>query len=129
MPARILGRMPVLSAIPVLLLSLWLMGCKVVNTHTVKIISSPTVTADSISFRINKGQTLQLATGTLSAKQQQILQNIQLQQCLDISSNEPFTLQNGIVRFSDFKFKKLLESDSKCRKLKPRSGIRVRITP
>lgn len=127
MPKRILRLTTVLSTISVLLLSLWLTGCKVVNTHTVKIMSSPTVTADSISFQINKGNTLQLAINSLNLKQQQILQNMQPQQCLEISSSQPFTLQNGIVRFSNFKFNKLLESNSKCRKLKPRSGIRVRI--
>lgn len=91
-------------------------------------MSAPIITADRISFDVHKGQTLELATQALSPEQQQILQTIQRQQCLDISSSQPFNLQNGTVHFNDFKFKKLPESDSKCRKLKPRSGVRVRPT-
>ncbi|MDM1018912.1 hypothetical protein QSV37_01095 [Acinetobacter sp. VNK23] len=80
-----------IQSVIVLMSTLALHGCKVVNHHTVKLTGSAEMQGAEIHLPI---------------------------QCLKITTSEPFDMQNRAVHFRDFKFKKLPVGDSECRKIK-----------
>jgi len=108
----------------VLLLALaMLVSCKLVNTHVVKLTSTPEVEANSdVLVKTTKGN-VHFSAATLSQGTRELLLGMHPYQCLAIKTSEQFAMDSGNVRFTDFKLTKLVESAPECRKV--RSGTRL----
>ena len=61
----------------------------------------------------------------MTDKQKLILKNLRPFQCLEIKTPEQFTMQNRVVRFSDFKIRALVEADRECQKIKVTTRIEI----
>lgn len=103
--------------IATLLLATLQTSCKVVNTHTFKATSTPEINATEARIATTKGD-LYLSAGNLSEKEIGILKGLRPFQCLSVRTSEPFDMNNGSVRFREFKLTKLIEADQECRKIK-----------
>ena len=94
-----------------------LTGCKVVNHHIVKLTGSAELQGAEIHLPTTTGH-VYLSTEKMTEKEKDILKSILPFQCLIITTSEPFDMQNRVVHFRDFRFKKLPIGDSVCRKIK-----------
>ena len=94
-----------------------LTACKVVNHHTVKLTSSAELQGAEIHLPTTTGH-VYLSAEKMTEKEKDILKSILPFQCLIITTSEPFDMQNRVVHFRDFRFKKLPIGDSVCRKIK-----------
>ncbi|MGH8494385.1 MAG: hypothetical protein ACRERR_14960 [Moraxellaceae bacterium] len=103
--------------------AIFLSSCKVVNTHVFKVTSTPVPGAEvEVKIATTKGY-LFLPTAALSEKEIGMLKDVRPFQCISIRTSESFEMNNREVRFSDFKMKKLPESDAECRKIKATTRI------
>lgn len=99
-------------------------ACKVVKTHTIRLTSSADIQEQNILLKSTKGY-VYLSKNNMSAQDIELLQSIQPFQCLEIKTPEQFNIQNREVTFTDFKLKKLIESNPECRKTKVDTRISV----
>ena len=105
---------------------LLLSACKMVNTHTIKAISSPQISATEARISTTKG-TVYLSLQHATEKQRQILTSLKPHECLYITSTEPFKMVNSVSRFDNYKLQKLMPSETKCRKISARKGLRISV--
>lgn len=100
-----------------------LSGCKLVTTHVFKLTSTPVI-GDTPEVRLSTSQGyLLLPLARLSEQERQLLRSIQPSQCLSVRTSEPFEMRQREVRFSEFKLKKLNQSEPDCRKIKVSTRI------
>ena len=103
-----------------------LTACKMVNTTTVKATASPQISDTEARIPTTTG-TLYLSMQHATEQQRTILANLRPHECLYVTSTEPFKVVNSATRFNEYKLQKLLSSDSKCRKISPRKGLRISV--
>ena len=100
-----------------------LASCKVVNTHVVKITNTPVLDdAAEIQLKTTKGD-VYLASQSVSESGREMLRGMRPYECVAITTSEPFDMENRAVHFTEFKMKKLMISDSECRKIKTTNKI------
>ena len=114
---------PILILVPILLL---LSACKMVNTTTIKATASPQMSETEARISTTTG-TLYLSMQHATEQQRHILANLKPHECLHVTSTEPFKVVNSATRFNEYKLQKLMTSDSKCRKISPRKGLRISV--
>ncbi|RYZ82159.1 MAG: hypothetical protein EOO68_34835 [Moraxellaceae bacterium] len=105
---------------------LLLTACKMVNTTTIKATASPQINDSEARISTTMG-TLYLSMQHATEQQRNILVNLKPHECLHVTSAEPFKVVNSATRFNEYKLQKLLSSDSKCRKISPRKGLRISV--
>jgi len=111
-------------ALPMLLRGVATLGSpKRVNTHVVKLANTPGIEDGS-------GVLVKTTTGyvhssgqTMSEGARAMLSDMRPCQCLAMKTSEPFDMDNGNVRFTDFKLTELVRSERECRKVS--SGTRI----
>ena len=100
-----------------------LTSCKVVNTHVVKLTSTPEIDPSfGILVKTTKGN-VYLSAQHITPNAREMLLGVRPFQCLAIRTSESFDMNNRNVYFTEFKVKKLMESDSECRKIKVSTRI------
>ena len=95
-----------------------LSACKVVNTHVVKLTSTPVVDDKSdVQLKTTVGKVF-LGAQVLNAERRELLKGVRPFQCVEIKTSEPWDMSHREVRFNDYRIKKLPETDPDCLKLK-----------
>lgn len=113
-----------LMRIAVLVCASCLVSCKVVNTHTFKLTGSAEFENTGVHLQTTTGS-LYLENSGLGEKGFELLRGLKPFQCLSVTTSQPFDMKDRVVRFSDFRLKKLPDGDSACRKIPTRTVIRV----
>jgi hypothetical protein len=99
-----------------------LSACKMMKTQVFKITYSPTADSQDVRVRTTQGDLL-FSARELTAKDQALLRGLRPSECLAVKSPTNAVAEGNAYRFREAQFKRMVQADTACRKVKIPSRI------